>query len=86
MLDKFRNPYPGPKGCVPCPERSAAHKDRQILSTQVSKAPALGIGRQNGRPRCVETVLFWLLGYGIVPMLPRNCGAVVQDVTLHNEQ
>jgi hypothetical protein len=29
----------------------------------------------------VETVLFWLSGYGIVPMPPRNCGTVVQDVT-----
>jgi hypothetical protein len=26
-------PYPGPQGCVPCPERSALCRDRQILLT-----------------------------------------------------
>jgi hypothetical protein len=78
--------YPGLQGCVLHTERSALRRGRQILSTQVPKAPALGIGWQIGRPRPVETVLFGLLGYGIVPMLPRDCGAVVQDVTLCNEQ
>ncbi len=75
-----RIPYPGPQGC-PSSERSASCRDRQILSTHVPKVPVLGIGWKIGRPRCVGTVLFWRQRYGIVPMLPKNCGVVVQVVT-----
>ncbi len=59
---------PGPQGCVPCRDRKALRRDRQILLSQVQIAPVLGICRQIGRQRCFVAMLFWQWEYGVAPV------------------